>query len=424
MTDRGNPDGAPAWPAQPTPPGAGASGSPWWTDALHDPWRDPQARAAVTVPAVPADPGPPLEPLPEQPAGPGGRPTLRLVFLVAVITALLAGGLGGALGYVVAARTGGPAATGDGGTPPLAKRPPDSVAGLVKQVMPSLVTVLINRGSKSGNGSGFVISADGYVVTNQHVALGAGADSSLTVVFSDGSSSSAKLVGTSAESDIAVLKVARQGLEPVTFGNSEQVAVGDPVVAVGAPLGLQNTVTTGVVSALDRAVESGEDDPSVFAAIQTDAPINPGNSGGALLDTGGRVIGVNTAIYTIRSDADGKGGSIGLGFAIPINQAKRVALEIVKTGHARSTVVGADVDEDYLSVKGGVLLDNVESGGPADKAGLKPDDVLMKLGGRPLREPIDLVALTRKYAPGTVVSVVYVRGGKQHTTRITLGADE
>jgi putative serine protease PepD len=365
-----------------------------------------------------------LEPPPEQPAGPGRRPTLRLVFLVAVITALLAGGLGGALGYVVAARTGTPAATGDGGTPPLAKRPPDSVAGLVKQVMPSLVTVLINRGSKSGNGSGFVISADGYVVTNQHVALGAGADSSLTVVFSDGSSSSAKLVGTSAESDIAVLKVARQGLEPVTFGDSERVAVGDPVVAVGAPLGLQNTVTTGVVSALDRAVESGEDDPSVFAAIQTDAPINPGNSGGALLDTGGRVIGVNTAIYTIRSDADGKGGSIGLGFAIPINQAKRVALEIVKTGHARSTVVGADVDEDYLSVRGGVLLDTVESGGPADKAGLKPDDVLMKLGDRPLREPIDLVALTRKYAPGTVVSVVYVRGGKQHTTRITLGADE
>jgi putative serine protease PepD len=361
--------------------------------------------------------------LPEEPAG-ATRPALRLVFLVAVVTALLAGGLGGALGYVVAARTGGPAVTGDGSAPPLAKRPPDSVAGVVKQVMPSLVTVLIKKGSDGGTGAGFVISADGYVVTNQHVALGAGRNSSLMVVFSDGTSASAKLVGTSAESDIAVLKVARNDLKPVTFGDSEQVAVGDPVIAVGAPLGLQNTVTTGVVSALDRAVTSGEGDPSVFAAIQTDAPINPGNSGGALLDTGGRVIGVNTEIYTLKSGVDSKGGSIGLGFAIPINQAKRVATEIVRTGHARSTVFGAEVDQDYRSVNGGVLLSSVVAGGPADKAGLKSDDVVTKLGGRPLQEPIDLVALTRKYAPGTVVSVVYVRGGTQHTIRITLGADE
>jgi putative serine protease PepD len=395
--------------------------SPWWTDALRDPWRDPATPAAIRVPGVPADPGPPLEPPPEQPAS---RPGLRLVFLVSLMTALLAGALGGALGYVVAARNGVGTLVGQGEPPPLAKRPPESVAGVVRDTMPSLVTILIHNRSQDGNGSGFVISADGYVVTNEHVAMAGGADADLRVVFSDGATARAKLVGASAESDIAVLKVDRTGLVPVTFGDSDKVAVGDPAIAVGAPLGLQNTVTTGVVSAVDRPVAGGQNDPSVFAAIQTDAPINPGNSGGALLDGGGRVIGVNTAIYTVKPSDDGSGGSIGLGFAIPVNQAKRVAAEIVRTGHARNPVIGAEMDTSYRNLTGGVRLSKVESEGPAAKAGLKAGDVVTKLNGRPLREPIDLVALIRKHAPGSVINVEYLRGAGRHTARITLGADE
>ncbi|MGH3739531.1 MAG: S1C family serine protease [Micromonosporaceae bacterium] len=287
--------------------------------------------------------------------------------------------------------------------------------------MPSLVTVLVRSGSKGGNGSGFVISDDGYVVTNEHVALGAGKDANLRVAFSDGSTATATVVGASKESDIAVLKVSRTGLKPVAFGNSDQVAVGDPVIAVGAPLGLQNTVTQGVVSALDRPVAGGEDDPSVFAAIQTDAPINPGNSGGALLDGAGLVIGVNTAILTVGEK--GSAGSVGLGFAIPINQARRVASEIVKSGHARNPVIGAEVDNSYQNANGGVRLSKVVSGGPAEQAGLKSGDVLTRFSGRLLAEPIDLVALIRKHAPGTVIAVEYLRGGERQRTRITLGAD-
>ncbi len=429
MTDRGNPYGAPAShsyagpnvPAGPVNGSSGSSGSAWWTDALHDPWRDPQAPAAVTVPAVPDDPGPPLEPLEESPT-PVAGPGLRLVLLVSLLTALLAGGLGGAIGYVVAARNGIATLPGEGEAPSLTKRPPDSWAGVVKETMPSLVTVTIRSGDKGGNGSGFVISSDGYVVTNEHVAMGAGRNATLNVVFSDGSSARASVVGSSPESDIAVLKVSRTNLKPVTFGDSDKVAVGDPVIAVGAPLGLQNTVTTGAVSALDRPVSGGREDPSVFAAIQTDAPINPGNSGGALVDGGGRVIGVNTAIYTV--DSGERGGSIGLGFAVPINQAKRVATEIVKNKQARTTVIGAEVDIEYQSGRGGVRLESVEPGGPAERAGLKDGDVVTKLNGRLLTEPIDLVALVRKYAPGSVVSVRYDRGGETRTARITLGAKE
>ncbi|MGH3715645.1 MAG: S1C family serine protease [Micromonosporaceae bacterium] len=427
MTDRGNPagwqgSGPPYAGPVPSPPVTGQSGSPWWTDALHDPWRDPHAGAAVTVPGVPVDSGPPLEPVPEPP-GRSDRPGLRMVLLVALFSALLAGGLGGALGYVAAARNGVGGQPGVDDPPPLAKRPPDSVAGVVKEAMPSLVTVTIRSGGKGGNGSGFVISADGYVVTNEHVALGAGRDADIQVVFSDGSKTKATVVGSSASSDIAVLKVARKGLTPITFGDSDKVAVGDPVIAVGAPMGLRDTVTTGVVSALDRAVAGGDDDPSIFAAIQTDAPINPGNSGGALLDGAGRVIGVNTAIYTVKSGEQESGGSIGLGFAIPINQARRVATEIVQTGHARTPVIGAELDMGYKGGGGGVRLSTVEPGGPAADAGLKGGDIVTRFGGRTLTQAIDLVALIRKHAPGTVVSVEYLRGAEKHTARITLGAD-
>ncbi|MGH2601004.1 MAG: S1C family serine protease, partial [Dehalococcoidia bacterium] len=397
------------------------SSSPWWTDAQRDPWRDPNAHAAIHVPGQPADPGPPLEPLPEEKPAPAGVPRTRALFLVVLITALLAGGLGGALGYVVAARNGIAGNQTDPGVPPLAKRPPESVAGVVKKAMPSMVTVLIRKGDRGGTGSGFVISADGYIVTNAHVAKGAGSDAQVSVRFHDGQAAQARVVATAPTTDVAVLKVERKDLSPVTFGDSERVAVGDPVIAVGAPLGLQDTVTTGVVSALDRPVSSREDDPSdAFAAIQTDAAINPGNSGGALLDGAGRVIGVNTAIYTLTRGEEEGSGSIGLGFAIPINQARRIATEIIKSGEARETVLGAEVDPQYESVTGGAKLHSVASDGPASKAGLKSGDVVTSLSGRPLAGAIDLVALVRKHAPGTVISLEYQRDGATRKAKVTL----
>ncbi len=221
-----------------------------------------------------------------------------------------------------------------------------------------------------------------------------------------------------------MLKLNRTGLPPVQFGDSDQVVVGDPVLAFGAPLALSNTVTYGIVSAMDRAIEADEPGGPVryYAAIQTDAAVNHGNSGGPLVDTAGRVIGVNSVIKSLGSDAD-TAGNIGLAFAIPINQARRVAQEIVDTGHARRTVIGAELSSSYQNPNGGVEITSVAAGGPAANAGLKAGDVVMKLQGVPLEQSGELIALVRKYAPGSSVQVDYQRDGAGHTTQVTLTAD-
>jgi len=399
----------------------------WWSDALHDPWRDPASPAAVVVHPTPGsgEAGPDPEPVTAVPA----RRGLGLVFLVAIVTALLAGGLGGTLGYVFAQRggvgTGGHPVLGTGGgasPAPAAQRPPDSLASAVKKVLPSVVTIKVGTSNGTSLGSGFIVSADGYVVTNDHVVEGL--KGAATVVFSDARSGSARLVGTDQESDIAVLKLDRSGLPPVQFGDSDQVVVGDPVLAFGAPLALSNTVTYGIVSAMDRAIEADEPGGPVryYAAIQTDAAVNHGNSGGPLVDTAGRVIGVNSVIKSLGSDAD-NAGNIGLAFAIPINQARRVAQEIVDTGHARRTVIGAELSSSYQNPNGGVEITSVAAGGPAANAGLKAGDVVMKLQGVPLEQSGELIALVRKYAPGSSVQVDYQRDGAGHTTQVTLTAD-
>ncbi len=412
-----DPNGRPAAPA--------SQGSPWWaSNAATDPWRDPYARAVVVQQAN-GSAGPPLEPLPPiAPTGYGPRRSLGFVLVLASTIALVAGLLGGALGYVAAARTrAGSLGTADGSTADAAQRKPESVAGVVAGVMPSVVTVLIESDSRQGNGSGFVISSDGYILTNDHVAEAA-SGGTLRVVFSDGTVVPAKVSGTDPESDLAVLKVDRSGSAAVRFGDSDRAAVGDPVLAIGAPLGLQNTVTYGIISALDRPVKTGEDggQTAYLAAIQTDAAINPGNSGGPLIDGAGRVVGVNSAIATFPG-SDGKGGNIGLGFAIPINQARRVAQDIISTGRARRTVIGATLDTEFTSVTGGVRLQHVEPGGPAARAGLHDGDVVTRFDSRVLSDSVDLVALIRKNAPGTVVPVEYTRNGARRSAEITLAAD-
>jgi putative serine protease PepD len=350
------------------------------------------------------------------------------LFLMLLVTALLAGGLGGTLGYVFAQRGGvganRPVLGGTGGTggSGVAQRPPDSLAGAVKKVLPSVVTVRVGTSSGTSIGSGFIVSTDGYVVTNDHVVEGLKGNA--TVVFSDASNGAARLVGVDQESDVAVLKVDRNGLPPVQFGDSEQVAVGDPVLAFGSPLALTNTVTYGIVSALDRAIQADEPGGPTryYAAIQTDAAVNHGNSGGPLVNAAGLVIGVNSVIKSIGSDSE-TAGNIGLAFAIPVNQARRVAQDIVDTGHARRTVIGAQLSASYQNPNGGVEITSVSAGGPAANAGLKAGDIVTKLQGAPLQESGELIALVRKYAPGASVKVDYQRDGTAHTTQVTLTAD-
>ncbi|GIJ19422.1 S1C family serine protease [Micromonospora lutea] len=412
------PAGVPA-----TPQGGGHPTSPWWSDALADPWRDPYAPAAVVLPAAPVAGSEP-EPVTDPDAP--GRPRLKQLLLIPLVTALLAGTLGGALGYAFALRGGaGAAVLGavPGAAPTLAQRPPESLAGVAERVLPSVVTVRVAGLGGTSEGSGFIASADGHVITNDHVV--AGGTGKASVIFNDGSSASATVVGQDAESDIAVIKVSRTGLRPVEFGDSDSLAVGDPVLAMGSPLSLANTVTAGIVSALDRTMHAGEPGGPTryYAAIQTDAAVNHGNSGGPLVDAAGRVIGVNSTIKSLVADGQ-EAGNIGLAFAIPINQAKRITQDIIGTGKARRTVIGAQVGGPGSGTNGnGVRLATVEPSGPAAGAGLRAGDVILKLNGRPMTEPTDLIALVRKYAPGSVVTVEYRRGSSRQNASVTLAAD-
>jgi putative serine protease PepD len=401
-------------------PEGGPAREVWWSDALADPWRDPQSSSVVYArPAAGGQPGVPLERPPAPP-----RRGLGLVLLVSVITALLAGALGGTLGFVFATRSGG-APLGGGprlGAPGAAQRPPDSVAGVVKKVLPSVVTIRARLSGGGSLGSGFIVSRDGYLLTNDHVVSGA-STGQITVTFTDGHVVPARVVGTEPESDVAVLKIEQDGLPAVEFGDSEAVVVGDPVLAVGAPLALSSTVTYGIVSALDRPVAAGEAGSTRFyAAIQTDAAVNQGNSGGPLFDLAGRVIGINSVIKSLAADQE-TAGNVGLAFAIPINQAKRQAQDIIERGKARRTVMGATPDATYRSPTGGVRLSSVQAGGPAEGAGLRAGDVIMKFEDDIVEEPSDLVAFVRKYAPGSVVAVEFIRNGSTQRISLTLASD-
>lgn len=405
-----------------TPNGSGGSGSAWWTDARSDPWRDPGAPAALILPAPEPDPVPAavLD-------SPHRRVSFGQVVLISLLAALLAGGLGGALGYLAAVKSGlrDAVSLGNGSTttPGLAQRAPGSLAAVAKSVLPSVVTVRVDSSLGSAIGSGFIVSPDGYMITNDHVIDGISGNA--TITFNDASTAPARLVGTDPESDVAVLKIAKSGLPAVTFGNSDSIAVGDPVLAVGAPLDLQNSVTAGIISSLRRPLEisDGSGSTRYYAAIQTDAAINHGNSGGPLVDAAGHVIGVDAVIKSLGGSEDAA-GNIGLAFAIPINQAKRTAESIISTGKVQRTVIGATPQASYHNPNGGVLLSTIAAGGPADRAGLQPDDVILSIGGTPLSAAGDLTAIVREYAPGSVVSVTYLRGTARHTAQVKLVASD
>lgn len=305
-----------------------------------------------------------------------------------------------------------------------------SVAAVAQAALPSVVQIETTSASGGGTGSGLVIRADGYILTNNHVVEGA--DRSVQVLFSDGQVQDATIVGTSPEYDLAVLQVDRTDVTPLVLGDSDAMVVGDPVVAVGSPLGLESTVTTGIVSALDRPVSTGRGaTPAYMAAIQTDAAINPGNSGGPLLNMKGEVIGINSAIAALPGATQATGaGSVGLGFSIPSNQARRVAEELIATGEATVPVIGVRLDSTYegrgVRVADSSQLDGqaaVVPDSPADQAGMREGDIIVAIDGELVADPDTAIVKIRTHAPGDEVTFTLDRGGKDVDVTVTLASE-
>ncbi|MDX3578398.1 S1C family serine protease, partial [Streptomyces sp. FL07-04A] len=374
----------------------------------------------------------------QQPAPKSGRGRGGLVAAI-LVAALVAGGLGGGLGYTLAKNdddTGSTTVSSstNGGE---VKRDPGTVAGVAAKALPSTVTIQAESSSgEGGTGTGFVFDTQGHIVTNNHVVAEAVEGGKVTATFPNGKKYNAEVVGHAQGYDVAVIKLknAPSDLKPLTLGNSDKVAVGDSTIAIGAPFGLSNTVTTGIISAKNRPVASSDStgsSASYMSALQTDASINPGNSGGPLLDASGNVIGINSAIQSTGGGGLGgttQSGSIGLGFAIPINQARYVAQQLIKTGEPVYAKIGASVSLQDSS--GGAKITDtaaggaaaVEAGGPAAKAGLKPGDVITKLDDMVIDSGPTLIGEIWTHQPGDKVTITYERDGKSHTVDLTLGS--
>lgn len=347
--------------------------------------------------------------------------------------ALLMAGIAGLVGAIFGASSSGSLFGYDiklTSVSPSIERPPGSVADIAQRVLPSVVSISARGVRGGGSGTGFVIDSNGFILTNDHVISDAAVDGGrIDVQLNDGTTLKATIIGRDSAYDLAVLKIDRRGLTALTFGDSDEVAVGDAVIAIGSPLGLSGTVTLGIVSAKDRAVTAGEDagDNSYINAIQTDAAINPGNSGGPLVNSAGAVIGVNSAIATLGSSfLTSQSGSIGLGFAIPINQARKTAEQLIKTGKATYPVVGISVDMQYAG-DGAKIADTANAivpGGPAAKAGLRAGDLITKFNGRTITTPEELIVSIRSQNVGDKVEIEYIRSGKTLKAILTLTAGE
>ncbi|MET9801856.1 trypsin-like peptidase domain-containing protein [Streptomyces sp. NPDC006368] len=431
---------APAPVAQPTP------GQPTPAPGQPSPSHGGGAHTGGGASWPPPPPAPPATaawgaPVPS--AGPpSGHRAGRRGGLVAamLVAALVAGGVGGGIGYWAAERndssvTSTTVAVGD--TPTDFKREPGTVAAVANKALPSVVTIEAQSGGsegEGGTGTGFVYDKEGHILTNNHVVASAAEGGALSATFSNGKKYDAEVVGRAQGYDVAVLKLknAPSGLAPLPLGDSDQVAVGDSTIAIGAPFGLSNTVTTGIISAKNRPVASGDGSGSknsYMSALQTDASINPGNSGGPLLDARGAVIGINSAIQSPGGGGLGQSqaGSVGLGFAIPVNQAKNVAEQLIKTGQPVYSVIGATVNMTEegegatIAEQGAGGTPAVTPNGPAAKAGLKPGDVIVKFGDRAIDSGPTLISEIWTHKPGDTVPLTYKRDGRETTVRVTLG---
>ncbi len=347
------------------------------------------------------------------------------VIAIALATALVGGGIGGYFGYRLGREyTPGPSALDQ----PLPARststqPTGSVAQVAQKVLPSVVELQAQSMQGQSEGSGIVLSPDGYILTNNHVAEAA-QQGRMTASFHDNRTASVHLIGRDPNSDLAVVKADNiNGLTPAELGRSDDMPVGAPVVAIGSPFGLSGTVTSGIISAKDRPVRAGGESgaqTSVLNALQTDAAINPGNSGGPLVDMDGRVVGINSAIYSPSSGQE-QAGSVGLGFSIPIDQARRTAKELMDTGSATQTTLGVQIT---AAPSGGALVHSSVPGGPADHAGIKPGDVITKLDDRVIRDPDSLIAAVRSHNPGDRVRITLSGNGPDRTVDVTLAGQK
>ena len=426
-------------PDQQAPLGGAPSGGPWPpADEPHGPPFPPQ---------TPQQPAAGYQPWPVDSLGRrrrGGGRFIALTIMLSLVAGLIGGVAGSALEDAVGLPGLGPdddersfqqaSDDSDGGSGE--DRTPveeGSVADIAARVLPSVVSIQVEAAGGAGTGSGFVIDPDGLILTNNHVIAGAAEGGDIVVEFASGSQLPAEVVGTEASYDVAVLRVDRAGLTALPFGDSDDVQVGEQVVAVGAPLGLSATVTTGIISALNRPVSAGDAANTAFInAIQTDAAINPGNSGGPLVNMQGEVVGMNSAIA--QAPGGRVGGSIGLGFAIPSNQAGRTAGQLIDTGAATFPVIGVLLDSRY-SGEGVKILEAADAeqadgstpivpGGAAEEAGIQAGDVVLAFEGRPVTAPDELIVAVRAQEPGDEVTLTVRRGERIFDATLVLQAGE
>jgi putative serine protease PepD len=369
----------------------------------------------------------------------------RRGFAAAVVTASLlvggAAGVGGAAAYSALTDDGGTSsststttASSSVATSPDQPAPTGSVEEVAGKVLPSVVKLDVSGAQGAGSGSGIILSADGKILTNEHVAALAGDGGEITVSFTDGSKTGATVLGSDPLTDTALLQAQDvDGLTPITIGQSGNLDVGEAVVAIGSPFGLDSTVTSGIVSALNRPVDVGSDgqgNSTVYPAIQTDAAINPGNSGGPLVDMSGHLVGINSSIRTTGSAMGAESGSIGLGFAIPIDEVLPI-IEQMKDGqtptHARLGITVGDVappaEASGAEVLEGAQIQEITDRSAAATAGLESGDVITKVDDTPVTGSDSLVATIRSYRPGDKVTVTYVRGGDEKTATLSLDSD-
>ena len=397
--------------------------TPWWSQ--------PGATAVL----------PPVEPRDHVEVAKPRRTGSRAPLLLA-LALLVGGGAGGAVAAAldseppssagVTRTTSSPVGGSVGGS---GNNTPESAAAAIS---PSVVTVEVTGQTsdqfggitaQSDTGSGIILRTSGYILTNNHVVAAAAGGGSVHVTLSDGKTVTASIVGTDPSIDLAVLKVEGvSGLTAATFADSEQLKVGQAVLAVGAPLGLSNSVTQGIVSTLHRPVRTGDSNSSqsVIDAVQTDAAINPGNSGGALVDLAGRVVGINSAIATTGGSSGGQSGNIGVGFAIPSNVAVKVSDQLIKTGKAAHSQMGVSVGDAPNSTDGapglGATIKDVTSGGPADRGGLQAGDIVTKVDDRRVTDANSLIVAIRSHDPGSTVTLTVTRGGATKTLQVTLAS--
>ena len=350
--------------------------------------------------------------------------TLRSALLIALVVGVIAGTFGAASSGSLFGRS-----VNLVKSTAAIERPAGSVAEIAQRVLPSVVSIETRSSDGGSSGSGFVIDSSGYILTNNHVIDSAAiSGGQIKVRLSTGNSYTARVIGRDGSYDLAVLKITAPNLKALQFGDSDAVAVGDSVIAIGSPLGLSGTVTLGIISAKNRAVTAGEreEENSFINALQTDAAINPGNSGGPLVDSTGAVIGVNSAIATLGSSFGPRTGSIGLGFAIPINQARKTADQLIKTGKATYPVMGISVDMNF-SGTGAMIAKTAGAiipGGPASLAGMKSGDVITEIEGRVVTSPEELIVAIRSHSVGEEIEITYLRSGVSKSVRLTLAASD